>query len=31
MAALKYKWDQDNLALKAQLNGSGANGQQSPL
>lgn len=31
MAALKHKWDQDNLALNAQLNGSGANGQQSPL
>ena len=31
MAALKHKWDQDNLALKAQLNGSGANGEQSPL
>lgn len=31
MAALKHKWDQDNLALKAQFNGSGTNGQQSPL
>lgn len=31
MAALKHKWDQDNLAPNAQLNGSGANGQQSPL
>lgn len=31
MAALKHKWDQDNLALNAQLNGSGANEQQSPL
>ena len=31
MAALKHKWDQDDLALKAQLNGSGANGEQSPL
>nr|DAH14074.1 MAG TPA: hypothetical protein [Caudoviricetes sp.] len=31
MAALKHKWDQDNLNLKAQLSGSGANGQQSPL
>lgn len=31
LAALKHKWDQDDLILKAQLNGSGANGQQSPL
>ena len=31
MAALKHKWDQDDLALKAQLNGSSANGEQSPL
>jgi hypothetical protein len=31
MAALKHKWDQDDMALKAQINGSGANGQQSPL
>lgn len=31
MAALKHKWDQDNLALNAQLSGSGANGQQFPL
>lgn len=31
MAALKRKWDQDNLSLKAQLNGSGTNGQQSLL
>ena len=31
MAALKHKWDQDNLALKAQLNGAGPNGEQSPL
>ena len=31
MAALKHKWDQDDLALKAQLNGSSANGGQSPL
>lgn len=31
MATLKHKWDQDDLALKAQLNGSGPNGEQSPL
>lgn len=31
MAALKHKWDQDDMALKAQINGSSANGQQSPL
>lgn len=31
MAALKHKWDQDDLALKAQLNGTGPNGEQSPL
>lgn len=31
LAALKHKWDQDDLALKAQLSGSGANGEQSPL
>lgn len=31
LAALKHKWDQDDLILKAQLNGSGTNGQQSPL
>ena len=31
MAALKHKWDQDDMALKAQLNGTGPNGEQSPL
>lgn len=31
LAALKHKWDQDNLVLKTQLSGSGANGEQSPL
>lgn len=31
LAALKHKWDQDDLVLKAQLSGSGANGEQSPL
>lgn len=31
LAALKHKWDQDDLALEAQLSGSGANGEQSPL
>lgn len=31
MAVLKHKWDQYNLALSAQLNGSGPNEQQSPL
>ena len=31
LAVLKHKWDQDDTILKAQLSGSGANGQQSPL
>ena len=29
MAALKHKWDQDDMALKAQINGYGENGQHS--
>lgn len=31
MAELKHKWDQDDLALKAQLSGAGSNGEQPPL
>lgn len=31
MAALKHKWNQDDLTLQAQLNGTGPNGEQSPL
>lgn len=31
LAALKHKWDQEDLLLKSQINGSGENGQQAPL